>query len=150
MRKLAAAAAALLLASCYEPDGRCTADADCLSDQVCGADGLCVPGTRPPPGNPPVASPDAYPFVGAGPFDVPAEAASGPQGVLANDTDPDGQPLTALRVAGPAYGVLFLSPDGSFTYAPVLGFTGTDSVTYRASDGLLTSAVTTVSITVSP
>ncbi len=150
MRALAAAATALLLGSCYAPDGRCTADADCLPDQVCGADALCVPGTRPPAGDPPVAAPDSYPFVGAGPFQVPASAPSGPQGVLANDTDPDGHALSAVLVSGPTYGELFLAPDGSFVYAPIVGFAGTDAFSYRASDGLLSSAVADVAITVSP
>ncbi len=148
MRSLAAAA--LLLASCYEPTGQCAAAADCLADQVCGADGLCVPGTRPPPGNPPIAAPDTYAFVGAGPFDVPASGPTPPVGVLANDTDPDQHALTAVFESDASYGRVFLAPDGSFTYAPIQGFTGADGFTYRASDGLLGSAVTTVSITVSP
>jgi len=41
-------------------------------------------------------------------------------------------------------------PDGSFTYAPVFGFNGTDQFTYTASDGLTTSQVATVSIDVVP
>ncbi len=144
-----AAVAALLLASCYEPGGQCAADADCLADQVCGPDALCVPGTRPPAGNAPVGVADSYAFAGAGPFQVAAP------GVLSNDTDADGGPLTAaMEPSGTtrtqAGGTVFLAPDGSFTYAPLLGFTGADAFTYRASDGLLTSAVTTVSITVSP
>ncbi|HEX9050214.1 MAG TPA: Ig-like domain-containing protein [Anaeromyxobacter sp.] len=150
MRRLVPAAAALLLASCYDPSGRCTVDTDCLADQVCGADHLCVPGTRPPPGNPPVAAPDTYAFTGPGPFDVPASGSAPPVGVLANDTDPAQHPLTAVLVSGPAYGQLFLAPDGSFTYAPIQGFTGSDGFTYRATDGVLSSAVTGVTIAVSP
>lgn len=142
MRRLAATAAALLVASCYEPGGQCSVDADCLADQVCGADALCVPGTRPPPGNAPVAAADTYPFVGRGPFDVPA------RGVLSNDTDADGDALTAVLESPPAYGQVFLAPDGSFVYAPVQGFTGADAFTYRASDGVLSSAVTSVTISV--
>ncbi|HUG67796.1 MAG TPA: Ig-like domain-containing protein, partial [Pirellulaceae bacterium] len=41
-----------------------------------------------------------------------------------------------------------LSGDGSFTYTPNTGFTGTDSFTYTASDGSLTSNTATVTITV--
>jgi hypothetical protein len=152
MRWLAATAAVLLVASCYEPGGQCSVDADCLADQVCGADALCVPGTRPPPGNAPVALADTYAFVGPGPFDVPASASTPPMGVLFNDTDADGHALTAEIVvdSGPRYGQVFLRPDGGFTYAPIQGFTGADAFTYRATDGVLTSAVTSVSITVSP
>ena len=68
-------------------------------------------------------------------------------GVLANDTDADGNALTAVLVSGPS-GTLSLSPDGSFTYTPDAGFTGTDSFTYKANDGSADSNVATVSITV--
>jgi len=71
-------------------------------------------------------------------------------GLLANDSDPEGSPLTAIRVAGPARGTLILNADGSFTWTPPANFNGTDSFTYRASDGLLTSAITTVTLNVLP
>ena len=61
-------------------------------------------------------------------------------GVLANDTDPDGDPLTAVLVTGPSHGTLTLNANGSFTYTPAANFTGTDSFTYRASDGTLNSS----------
>ncbi|MGH8897914.1 MAG: Ig-like domain-containing protein [Egibacteraceae bacterium] len=70
-------------------------------------------------------------------------------GVLANDTDVDGDPLTAALVTGPAHGTLTLSPDGSLTYKPNLLFVGTDTFTYKASDGAATSNVATVKIKVS-
>src|SRR5690606_41230992 len=69
-------------------------------------------------------------------------------GVLANDTDPNGDPLTAQLVDGPANGTLVLNPDGSFTYTPDTGFSGTDSFTYQASDGSALSNVATVTIDV--
>jgi ELWxxDGT repeat protein len=68
--------------------------------------------------------------------------------VLANDRDPEGKPLTAVRVTGPAKGTLTLNVDGTFTYRPNAGFIGTDSFTYRASDGTATSNLATVTITV--
>ncbi|MEY3175670.1 MAG: hypothetical protein RLZZ436_3584, partial [Planctomycetota bacterium] len=71
-------------------------------------------------------------------------------GLLANDSDPEGSPLTAIRVAGPARGTLIFNANGSFTWTPPANFNGTDSFTYRASDGLLTSAPTTVTLTVLP
>ncbi len=69
-------------------------------------------------------------------------------GVLKNDTDPEGKTLTATKVSDPAHGTLTLNADGSFTYTPTTGFTGSDSFTYKASDGTKQSGVTTVSITV--
>ena len=70
--------------------------------------------------------------------------------VLTNDSDTDGDTLTATLVAGPASGTLTLNPDGSFTYTPDTDFNGTDSFTYTATDGTATSSVATVSITVNP
>ncbi|QTV80397.1 LamG-like jellyroll fold domain-containing protein [Microbacterium sp. NIBRBAC000506063] len=56
-------------------------------------------------------------------------------GVLGNDTDADGDTLTAVLVTEPANGELELNADGSFTYTPDAGFSGADTFTYRASDG---------------
>jgi VCBS repeat-containing protein len=69
-------------------------------------------------------------------------------GVLGNDSDPDGNPLSAVLVSGPSHGALTLDADGSFTYSPAANFTGSDSFTYRASDGSLASNPATVTITV--
>ena len=55
--------------------------------------------------------------------------------MLANDTDPDGDPLTAALVAGPTHGTLTLNPDGSFTYTPDPASSAPTRFTYRASDG---------------
>ena len=41
-----------------------------------------------------------------------------------------------------------MNANGSFTYTPAADFAGSDSFTYRASDGTLTSNVATVTITV--
>ncbi len=73
-------------------------------------------------------------------------------GVLSNDTDPDaGTTLTAVLVAGPSAseGVLVLNPDGSFSFTPATNFSGATSFFYRASDGSLTSSLTTVTLTAS-
>jgi hypothetical protein len=72
------------------------------------------------------------------------------RGLLANDTDADGDDLTAILESGPAHGTLHLHPDGSFDYTPEAGFSGQDSFTYRASDGLATSAPATVTLTTAP
>ena len=56
-------------------------------------------------------------------------------GVLANDTDPDGDVLSAVLGAGVSNGVLNLNGNGSFSYTPNLGFVGNDNFTYSANDG---------------
>jgi VCBS repeat-containing protein len=62
-------------------------------------------------------------------------------GVLGNDTDSDGDALTALLVSDVSNGSLTLNTDGSFTYTPTPGFSGSDSFTYVANDGTADSAV---------
>jgi VCBS repeat-containing protein len=69
-------------------------------------------------------------------------------GVLANDTDDEADPLHAELRTTAGHGTLVMAANGSFTYAPDAGFTGTDSFTYRASDGRMASAAATVRITV--
>jgi VCBS repeat-containing protein len=69
-------------------------------------------------------------------------------GVLANDGDPDGDPLSAAVASGPSHGSLTLNANGSFTFTPAANFNGSDSFTYRASDGTLTSNLATVTLTV--
>jgi hypothetical protein len=52
-------------------------------------------------------------------------------GVKANDSDPQMLPFTCSVVANPAHGSLSLGSDGSFTYTPTSGYTGTDSFMYH-------------------
>lgn len=70
------------------------------------------------------------------------------EGVLANDSDLEGDPLSAVVAAQPLHGELELHADGTFTYTPQPEFYGVDKFSYRASDGVLTSAVTEVQLTV--
>ena len=69
-------------------------------------------------------------------------------GVLSNASDPEGDPLTAVIRQSAANGVVLLQGDGSFTYTPNSDFVGTDSFSFAASDGALTSAEVTISINV--
>ncbi|KAF2517139.1 Ig-like domain-containing protein [Flavobacterium foetidum] len=71
-------------------------------------------------------------------------------GVLGNDTDAEGDTLTAIVVTNPSHGTLTLNADGSFTYVHDGSETTSDSFTYRANDGSLNSNIATVSITVTP
>jgi len=91
--------------------------------------------------DPPVATADTYA--------TPTTLTVAAPGVLANDTDTDGNALTAQLVTGPAHGTLTLKADGSFVYTPAATYSGTDSFTYKASDGASLSNVATVTITVS-
>jgi VCBS repeat-containing protein len=65
-------------------------------------------------------------------------------GVLSNDSDDDGDALTAVLISPPDHGQVVLNSDGGFTYVPDANFNGTDSFGYAASDGLdsSTAAVT--------
>jgi VCBS repeat-containing protein len=90
----------------------------------------------------PTAADDAYQVDEDGLLDVD------PPGVLVNDSDPDGDSLTAELVVGPANGSLTLNGDGSFSYEPDENFNGADSFTYLATDGLADSNTATVSLTV--
>lgn len=69
-------------------------------------------------------------------------------GLLANDTDHNGQPLRVAFIGSPAHGeIVAWGEDGSFTYRPDPGFFGIDTFDYVATDGYDTAAPT-VTITV--
>jgi CSLREA domain-containing protein len=75
-------------------------------------------------------------------FNVPAP------GLLANDTDSDGDGLTATLVSGPAHGSLVLAADGSFRYTPSSNWSGIDSFSYRPFDGVAYGNSVVVSLVV--
>ena len=62
--------------------------------------------------------------------------------VLANDSDPDNDPLSVLSVSDPASGSTTLNANGTITYTPDAGFVGIDTFTYAVSDGDLTDTAT--------
>ena len=98
----------------------------------------------PPANQPPSAVADNYTVAAGLTLSVDAP------GVLANDSDPDQDPLTASLVGPPTNGTVTLNPDGSFSYVPNAGYTGPDAFTYAASDGTDASAPATVTIDVTP
>ena len=61
-------------------------------------------------------------------------------------TDADNDTLTYAAVTQPAHGTLTFTSNGSFTYTPTAHYSGSDSFTYQANDGLLNSNVATVLI----
>ncbi|CAG0933418.1 PE-PGRS family protein PE_PGRS18 [Thermoflexales bacterium] len=81
----------------------------------------------------PVAASDAY----TTPQDTALSLAA--PGVLGNDSDADGNPLTAALLTAPAHGAVAIQTDGAVLYLPTTGFVGADSFTYLVSDGALTA-----------
>jgi hypothetical protein len=78
---------------------------------------------------PPIGLPDLYAVVMNTSLTIAAP------GFLANDLDLDGDVITAVSIADNVdHGVLAAFSDGSFTYTPTAGFSGTDSFAYRMRD----------------
>ena len=48
-------------------------------------------------------------------------------GVLGNDYDPNGDPLSVTGHSNPAHGTLSMGSDGGFTYVPTAGYAGPDN-----------------------
>ncbi len=92
------------------------------------------------PNRPPVAADDAL---------TVAEDGSGRVRLVANDSDPDGDPLTVEIVSGPAHGTLVAEADGWFRYVPAPDYNGADEVAYRLSDGEASDSAK-LAITVTP
>ncbi len=87
----------------------------------------------------PVATPDAAVVAGA-----PTVLAD----VLANDSDPDGDPLTLVTVSTPAHGTAVVNGDGRIVFTPEAGYAGPDTFTYTIRDGRGGTATATVTVTV--
>ena len=72
-------------------------------------------------------------------------------GLLVNDSDPSGSPLTAQVVTPlPAKGVVAINDDGSFTYTPNANANGSDTFRYRAWNGTSGSGTITVTMNITP
>jgi hypothetical protein len=89
------------------------------------------------PDQPPTAQDDAYAAFAGETLTVNAS-----DGVLKNDSDPDGDTMTVEVVSGPANGTLTLNPDGSFTYTSSPDFFTSVSFTYRVTAGGQTDTAT--------
>ncbi|MBX9806975.1 MAG: cadherin-like domain-containing protein, partial [Flavobacteriaceae bacterium] len=92
----------------------------------------------------PIAVNDAYNCIG----NVGITLASA-QGVLANDVSPDATAMTVAILANGAHGTATLSTDGSFTYNPTVGYSGSDSFTYTLTNASGKKDTATVNITIS-
>ena len=95
--------------------------------------------------DPPIGVADSYSLA----EDTPLTTTTA-NGVLKNDSDPDGDAITAVLVTPPAFGTLTFNANGTFTYSPKQNYNGSDSFTYQASDGTRLSNPVTVSLTITP
>jgi hypothetical protein len=68
--------------------------------------------------------------------------------VLANDRDPDGDPLSVVRVTQAANGWVLVNGDDTVRYHPNSGFTGLDGFAYTVSDVDGGTDTATVTVTV--
>ncbi|BBU56655.1 MULTISPECIES: Hint domain-containing protein [Mameliella] len=110
-----------------------------ISDGNGGSDTATITFTVGDPNQPPVAVDDSA---------TTTEGDAVVINVLANDSDPDGDPLTVVFNTDPANGTVVDNGDGTFTYTPDDGFTGTDTFEYDVSDSSGGSDTGVVSITV--
>jgi RHS repeat-associated protein len=96
----------------------------------------------------PVAGGDS--FTAHGRVDVPAP------GVLANDSDPDGDPISIQNLADnclycwvrTGHGMAYLEGTGAFSYVPDYGYAGADSTYYKLCDNLGMCSNATISLNV--
>ena len=104
--------------------------ADSFSYTICDGAGLCdgatVSVTVTPVNDAPAAQDDTA---------TTDEDTSVVIDVLANDWDIDGDSLTVVSVSDPANGTAVVNPNGTVTYRPDPGFTGTDTFEYLVGDG---------------
>ncbi|MBI3506641.1 MAG: tandem-95 repeat protein, partial [Proteobacteria bacterium] len=98
-------------------------------------------------GNVSVNVADAAPTAPGGTTTTPASTTLSGQ-LAGSDADGDKLTFSIAQNGGPAHGTLTVNPDGSYKYVPTSGYNGTDSFTYRISDGRGGTTTGTVSLTV--
>lgn len=120
---------------------------DSFTYYVCDNIGTCSSATATliQPDSPPVGAGDSYTGLAARHQDAP--------GVLANDSDPDGDsfslgyaPWVSTVMTPPQHRTLTLNSDGSFSYSPNLGYIGNDSFNYYVCDSVGTCGAGTVTL----
>ncbi|MEZ7979258.1 MAG: Ig-like domain-containing protein, partial [Myxococcota bacterium] len=100
-----------------------------------------------PVNDPPLAVSDAIEVDEGG---TATALTNGVLSVLDGDSDPEGNPLTAVLISNPTHGSLSLADNGTFIYSHDGSETTIDSFTYRANDGELDSNTVTISISIEP
>lgn len=68
--------------------------------------------------------------------------------VLENDSDPNGDTLTVVMLTSPSNGTAEINQDGTITYTPNTGYSGTDTFGYTVSDGKGGTSTATVAATI--
>ncbi|MDF1561852.1 MAG: Ig-like domain-containing protein [Deltaproteobacteria bacterium] len=116
--------------------------------------------TSEPPVDPPAEEPPPLPAPEPAPVNMAPVAvddgATIPKGgsavidLLANDHDPDGDPISVVAVGAPAHGEVQLDPGGTLTYIPSRKFTGEEVFVYTIGDGdLEASAMVRIAVVAS-
>jgi hypothetical protein len=106
-----------------------------------------------------IVTPDPNPALNDAPnaYDEAMETPAGKNvsgSALANDSDPNGHPITAtvLDAVDASKGTLYFAADGGYTFVPASGFTGNVAVRYQVCDNQTPAlcATATLNITVVP
>ncbi|GAF94390.1 unnamed protein product, partial [marine sediment metagenome] len=118
-----------------------------ISDGNGGTDQATVTITVTGTNDPPVANDDSATVDEGGTVTVLDTAQIS---VLANDTDAENDPLTAILDTDVTNGTLTLNTDGTFSYTHSGSETTSDSFTYHANDGTGDSNIAIVTINVNP
>jgi hypothetical protein len=99
------------------------------------------------------ADPNSRPAINRGPLAVDDVASTDESvavtvNVLANDSDPDGDPLAVASATQGTIGTVTINGGGAVTYRPNSGRAGADSFTYSIADGGGGAATATVRVTI--
>ena len=113
-----------------------------VSDFHGGTGSSTVKVTVTPVNDPPVANNGAVTDV--------EDAVDVPLHLVANDTDVDGDLLTATSVSTPAHGTVTQQPGGAWTYTPDPDWNGVEVLSYAISDGNGGTASANVTVTITP
>ncbi|MEW6429712.1 MAG: Ig-like domain-containing protein [Thermodesulfobacteriota bacterium] len=80
-------------------------------------------------------------------YTVPWNSSGNSFAVLANDNDPDNDPLSVLSVGVPSNGGIATTDGTTVSYSPAAGFTGVETFAYTVSDGQA-AAMATITVVV--
>ncbi len=114
---------------------------DNMPDSLSGAGTYTIKGSENCVCSPPVANADSATTLQGNPVVID---------VLGNDSDGGSPPMSVSGVTQPQHGTATNNGDGTVTYAPASGFTGTDAFTYTVRNECGQTATGNVSVTVNP